>query len=75
MQPLMTNTVQGCIKLASSNGYLYVGVAGGYCIAGSNDLSHYTERMSKNVECIRGNGRLSPTSPTMYMDVYSITPA
>ncbi len=74
VKPLTTNTVQKCVNLASSNGYLYVGVAGGYCISGSNASSDYT-KYSRSFQCIRGNGHFSPTSLTMYMNVYSITPA
>ncbi len=71
---LTTNFVQGCVDLASSRGYLYVGVVGGYCLSGSNAVVDYTRNPVYRGKCRRGNGRYSATSLTAYMSVYTITP-
>ena len=70
---LTTNFVQGCVELAASRGFLYVGVAGGYCLSGSNAAIDYIRHNSSG-RCLRGNGYYSPTSLKAYMTVYSITP-
>ena len=70
--PIRSNAVQGCAQLATSNGYSVFGVAGGFCISGSNSQADYTQEASS--WCRSNTGRVLSlyTFPTTYhMDVYS----
>ena len=72
--PLTSDIVQGCVNLAAANGFKFVGVAGGFCISGSNTETHYTQ-LPDSTSCTGGSGSFSATSLLAHMDVYRITPA
>lgn len=70
-EPFTSEIVKNCVDLAANNGFLYVGITGGYCNSGSDKKDSYTGTPESD-QCENGVGFLSPTSLTAYMDVYSI---
>ncbi len=66
--PLRENPVETCAKAAQSLGYRYFGIALGFCISGSNDVSHYVQIRAINL-CQNGKGGYYRG---FFMDVYQI---
>ena len=66
--PSRDNPVETCAKAAQSLGYKYFGIALGFCISGSNDVSHYVQIKAINL-CQNGKGGYYNG---FFMDVYQI---